>query len=437
MYPIWEFPTLSAGFIIAIIATFHILPSHLSVSAMWFNVYAETKAYRENRPELLEFPKKFTKMILIFSYVFGSLTGVGIWFAISAAAPRGTSALIHNFVWGWATEWVFFLIEIAGIFIYYYTFDKIDRKTHLIIGWIFALASWITMLVITGILAFQLTPGLWPKTGGFFDGFFNPTYWPQVLLRTSLMFAIGGSFVIAVASRLKDQNVRRLISKTAASWGLIGLVLTWLFAWWYYTQWSPLAVTNAKLIIPAGLIKGMTISFVIMALYFVFVHFKPVSVGLIPALVMVLVLFIGIWSGERSREIARKPYVISQYMYSNQIIGKDVPGKGVKSEVDAINQKGILQATPLVPDHLRTITNENKLEAGHLIALMECSSCHVLQPTGIRPLAKMAKRANLDDQETADGLLQILGDSYSYMPPFVGNDAERAALAAYLVSLNR
>ncbi|MFH1862094.1 MAG: cytochrome c, partial [bacterium] len=67
MYPVWEVPTITAGMIIAAIATFHILPSHLSVAAMWFNVYLESKAYRENRPELLEFNKKFTKMLLIFA----------------------------------------------------------------------------------------------------------------------------------------------------------------------------------------------------------------------------------------------------------------------------------------------------------------------------------------------------------------------------------
>ncbi|MCX6640444.1 MAG: cytochrome ubiquinol oxidase subunit I [bacterium] len=381
MYPIWEFPSLSAGFVIAIIATFHILPSHLSVSSMWFNVYMETKAYRENRPELLEFPKKFTKMLLIFSYVFGSLTGVGIWFAISVAAPRGTSALIHTFVWGWATEWVFFLVEIAGIFIYYYTFDKIDRKTHLIIGWIFALGSWITMLIITGILAFQLTPGIWPETGKFFDGFFNPTYWPQALTRITLMFAIGGVFVIAVASRLKNLEVQRVINRIASLWGLIGLVLTWMLAWWYYKQWPETAVTNAKLVIPGGLIKGMTIPVVLLLVYFLYVRFKPTAVKLGPALVMVLVLFIAIWSGERSREIVRKPYVVNQYMYSNQFIGKDAPGKGVKAETASLDQQGVLQAVPFVPVDLRTINDSNRLKAG------------------------------------------------------VGNEAERAALAAYLVSL--
>ena len=100
MYPIWEVPHASAGILLAIIATFHILPSHLSVDTTWINVMVERKAYRENRPELLEFIKKYTLLLLISAYIFGSLSGVGIWYAARLANPRGVSGLIHNYVWG-------------------------------------------------------------------------------------------------------------------------------------------------------------------------------------------------------------------------------------------------------------------------------------------------------------------------------------------------
>jgi hypothetical protein len=98
---------------------------------MWYNVYLERKANRENRPELLEFVKKYSWFLLIFSYVFGSLSGIGIWYAARVANPRGISGLIHNYVWGWATEWVFFIIEVIGIFIYYYTMGRVDKRTQL------------------------------------------------------------------------------------------------------------------------------------------------------------------------------------------------------------------------------------------------------------------------------------------------------------------
>ncbi|MBI5195655.1 MAG: cytochrome ubiquinol oxidase subunit I [Nitrospirae bacterium] len=233
MYPIWEAPNLTAGIILAVIATFHILPSHLSTSAMCFNVFIETKAYRENRHELLEFVKKYTLLLLVFAYVLGSLSGIGIWYAATVANPRGISGLIHNYVWGWATEWVFFIIEVTGIFIYYFTFGKVDRKTHLKIGWIFTIGSWTTMVVIVGILAFMLSPGKWIETGNFFDGFFNKTYWSQLLVRTILMFAIAAVYAIAAAARLKNEDVRKFIIKTASKWGIAGLLLGGTAFFWY------------------------------------------------------------------------------------------------------------------------------------------------------------------------------------------------------------
>jgi hypothetical protein len=436
MYPVWEVPHLSAGILLAMIATFHILPSHLSVGAMWINVFVETKAYRENRPELLEFIKKYTLLLLVFAYVFGSLSGVGIWYAATVANPRGISGLIHNYVWGWASEWVFFIVEVTGIFIYYYTLNKVDRRTHLKIGWIFTVSSWITMVIITGILSFMLSSGKWPETGGFFDGFFNQTYWPQLFLRSTVMFGISAAYAVAVASRLRNDETRRLVVKTASQWGFAGLLLASGALFWYLQALPEASRGLFGMIVPAGLKTGVLVSWGAMLAYFLFARGWPLAVKLVPAVLAILVLFGGIWSMERTREIMRKPYVISSYMYSNQIIGHAIPAKGVKAERDRINGEGILRVSPFVPEGLREITDGNRLQAGRMIALIECSACHVLEQTGLRPLPQMVKKMNLTDAEVAGNVLTALG-GFPYMPSFAGTEAEKAALAAFLVSLNK
>ena len=163
MYPLFEIPIVGGPILIAAIATFHIIPSHVATGAFWITYFIERKALRENRPELLEFLKKLSLSILIFCFVTGSLTGVGIWFAATVLSPRAISGLIHTYVWGWAAEWVFFVIEIVAIYVYYYTFDKISPKVHLRIGLIYAVSAWFSMVIITGILGFMMTPGGWPK----------------------------------------------------------------------------------------------------------------------------------------------------------------------------------------------------------------------------------------------------------------------------------
>ena len=54
---------------------------------------------------------------------------VGRWIS-----PHGTSALIHGYVWGWAMEWVFFFLEIGAAIVYYYGGEKMNRKTHEVMG---------------------------------------------------------------------------------------------------------------------------------------------------------------------------------------------------------------------------------------------------------------------------------------------------------------
>lgn len=435
MYPIWEVPNLSAGLVLGIMSTFHILPSHLSVSSMWFNVYMETKAYRENRPELMEFVKKYTLLLLIFAYVYGSLSGIGIWYAATVTNPRGISGLIHNYVWGWATEWVFFIIEVVGIFVYYYTLNKIDRKTHLKIGWIFVISSWITMVIITGILAFMLTPGKWIETGNFFDGFFNQTYWSQLFVRTTIMFSIGAVYALVVSTRLQNADVRKLVVKVASICGFVGLVLGALLLQWYLKTIPENAYGLLSSIVPKGLKTAILVSFSVMILYFIYAYIKPLTIRLVPAILAIAVLFVGIWSAERIREIIRKPYVISSYMYSNQIIGSDIKAKGVKADTAMINEKGILKVAPFVPEELREVNESNYLQAGKMIALIECSQCHVLEDKGLRPLPQMAKKLDFKDIEGTEGFLDALA-GFPYMPQFYGTSLEKRALAAYLVSLN-
>lgn len=436
MYPVWEVPGLTAGGVLALIATFHMLPSHLSTGAMWLNIYLETKAYREERPELLEFVHKYSKFLLIFAYVVGSLSGVGIWFSATVAAPRAISGLIHNYVWGWATEWAFFILEVVGIFAYVYTFDKVDRKTHLKIGWIFALASWTTMVVIVGILTFMLTPGIWPVTGKFFDGFFNATYWPQLLLRTGSMFAIAAVYAVAVAARSENEKARAFVVKTAGLFGLGGLILASGAFFWYRASLPESARSTFDVLLTPGLRLGMGVPAALTAVYFLFLRWKPLAIRPLPAIVAIAVLFASVFSFERARELIRKPYLIPGYMYSNQIIGGALPAKGVGSETAAIDANGILHFAPFVPDTLRIVTETNQLEAGRMVALIECSACHTLSQSGLRPLPQRVRGLGMTDVETLSGFLDSLG-SYPYMPPFVGTPAEKKALAAYLISISK
>ena len=429
MYPVFEIPYFGGPLLIAAIASFHILPSHVATGAFWMTYLVERKAYQQERPELLEFLKRFSLSILIFCFVTGSLTGVGIWFAATVISPRAISGLIHNYVWGWAAEWVFFLIEIAAIYVYYYTFGKVKPSTHLRIGLIYALAAWLSMVVITGILGFMLTPGAWPQTGDFFDGFFNATYWPQLFFRTAMMFVIAACYAAIVAATLKNGG-RDTIRKMAGRWGLAGLAASGVFALWYYQVLPAYALENLESLAYAGFMFKLALGVaLVMGAYFLLL-----AIGggwLVPwpvALSMMVVLFVGILGGESVRENIRRPYLIPGYMYSNQIVGHDLEAKGVASEREQFNRSGLLAGYGFIPRTQSGITVQNSELAGEALIKLECLACHTLEPRGRNSLVGILE--GVDAVDIAELLPDL--DGSGYMPPFVGTEQEARAAAAYL-----
>ncbi len=179
-YPVWELYFAGGGLLIATIAVVHVYVAHFAVGGGLFLVLTELKGYREDSQNILDYTKKHSKFFLLLTIVFGGITGVGIWLTISLLSPGATSTLIHTFVFGFAAEWVCFTVEIVALFIYFYRFGKMDKKTHLTIGWLYFIFAWLSLFFINGIIDFMLTPGNWLKTNSFWDGFFNPTMWPAL-----------------------------------------------------------------------------------------------------------------------------------------------------------------------------------------------------------------------------------------------------------------
>lgn len=434
MYPIWEVPYLSSALIIGLIASFHVLPSHVAVAALWVTVFIEKLAYTKNRLDYLKFVRRFTLLLLIFSFIFGSLSGIGIWYSATVSSPRAISALIHNYVWGWATEWVFFLIEIATIYAYYYTLDKVDPKTHIRIGYIYALAAWISMIIITGILAFMLTPGKWLETGDFFDGFFNPTYFPQLLARTFIMFGIAGIYGLLIASTLEEKtkiDLSKILSRVA----IVGMILGVLFCLWYYKK---LPDTAHQLI--AGLpylqmlSKIAILTFFALLVYFIIVAILPRFNNFVLSFLLIIVAFLGILSAEGIREGLRRPYIINYFMYGHQAIAVDHKALNIKNEIPKFKEAGLLPYLGYLPESLRQITHENKLEVGRIIALHNCANCHAFTKKGVRPLPQLFNKLSPQSPEDIDAFLSAL-EAFPYMPPFIGNEEERKAAAEYLYTL--
>lgn len=440
MYPTFYVPQVGTAWVMGIIGVIHVVASHTSVGASFLFAMLETVAVRQNKPQLMDFIRRYGMFLLVFSYIIGSITGPGIWYAITVASPRGVGGLIHNFVWVWAAEWVYFTVEVIGVYALVYLIGKIDPRSHLKLTWSFALASWATMLLIVGILSFMMWPGHddWYQTGSTNDAFYNLNFFAHLGTRTGSMLVMAAVVGLMVASRMKDQALRKSVTRMLAPVGLLGgLFAVMMFL--YYLQTLP---HNAIVMLNSHLLpvyaKGMVAVFLVATAYLVFAWWRPQWVHTALAVaVFAFVAVVGVWPEERMRESMRKPYVAGQYIYGNQVIARDVPGKGITAEVDRIAEHGLLKLHPFVPDRLRTVSDANRLEVGQLLAKVSCANCHALEPGApLRNIPDKFHRATDADLIAAFMRGPLAHGTQPYMPRIALPEPELQAIAAYLATVN-
>lgn len=419
-YPIWELTTIGGGSLIALISILHVYISHLAVGGGLFIWLSDLKAYKENNADLNEYVRKHTWFFLLLTMVFGGLSGVGIWFIIALVNPAATSSLIHNYVFGWAIEWVFFVGEITALLIYHYKFKTLERKARLNIAFLYFLFAWLSLVIINGILSFMLTPGKWLETQYFWHGFFNPAYFSSLFFRSFMSFMIAGLFGYVTTVFMKSGDFRNYMMKYCSKWLLYPLPGLIFSAVWYYFSIPQATRQTAFALNPQSsfFVHLFIITTIIIFIMGVILSLK-VSTGLQRGLTFILLAIGLLWMGgfEYSREIARKPYIIYDYMYSNYIL---------KSDMDKINATGVLKNAKWTG--IKKITPANQMEAGRELFNLQCLSCHTVN--GIRnDVVKKSKGY------TYLGLLSMLtgqGKIQNYMPPIAGTEEEKTVLAAYL-----
>jgi mono/diheme cytochrome c family protein len=495
-YPIWDL-AMGGGMLMALVAIPHVIVSHFAIGGGLLIVVTETLSVRRDDPELRELARRSSLVLILVSTVFGAISGVGIWVVAGLISPAAISALIHTYVWGWAIEWVFFILEIVAALVYYTTWDKISKGAHLLVGWLYFIGAYLSLVIINGIVTFMLTPGRWLETHAFWDGFFNPTYWPSLLLRTGILILMATAFMVFPA--LESSAERRAGILRYLGWWVVGGVLLSYAGYRWWEAVLPATVRNlfggAE---PALAALANTRSFTLWALTvalvvgLVILIAAPRLARAVTAVVMALAAFAFFGGYERLREGTRKPFLIHSHMFSNGLL---------VSDIGAINDEGVLARSGWVARGA-----DDSLSLGRHVFKAECSSCHTLdgyqsirralptyddmvavasdQPSGsgavtfatecaachadvtaseMREMLPMAAEMAEDPEMITDlsrGMIYMavsqlheMGEAYSaaprgemintadlyspFMPPFVGTDEELEAVVEYLVFVAR
>ncbi|MEX1309679.1 MAG: cytochrome ubiquinol oxidase subunit I [Candidatus Sulfomarinibacteraceae bacterium] len=494
-YPIWS-SGLGGGVLMAWVAITHVIVSHFAIGGGLVIVVTETLAVKRADRELRELARRASLVLILVSTIFGAISGVGIWVVAGLISPGAISALIHAYVWGWAIEWVFFVLEIVAALVYYTTWDKISKGAHLLVGWLYVFGAYMSLVVINGIITYMLTPGRWLETRAFWDGFFNPTYWPSLVLRTGICILMAVAFMLWSAYRANPERRPDLV-RYLGWWFFGGALLSYAgYRWWE----AVLPDTVKALFLgetPTLLTLADTRSFtlwsltVALAVCVLALLLAPRFSRSVTALALMAAAF-GFFGGyERLREGIRKPFLIHSHLFSNGLL---------VSQIDEINRSGIAahsgwvalgdpapealggrifaaecaschtldgyqsirEALPTVAD-MELVVADEPAGSGAVHYLEQCSACHsdvayedmlAMLPTvaEIREDPDFIRELNLGMITTTVMELKEMGaavtdfDPHSTfdmrsldrptMPPFVGTDDEAEALAIYLASLD-
>jgi len=410
-YPFWDIP-IGYGILMAFIGILHVFVSHFAIGGGLYLVVSERAARKASDGARLEFLQKLSKFFALTTLVIGALTGVGIWFVIGLVNPAATGVLIHNFVWGWAIEWTFFVVEIAAAQIYFYGWKSMAPAAHMAVGWIYFVFAWLSLVVINGILSFMLTPGRWLATGQFWDGFFNPTYLPALFLRTGISLMLACLYALLVAARYPAGDFKARTVRYTALWGVLGLSATVACQYWYWKAIPAGIITKALQAMPTP-INSLHYSFWFAGGIALLLVLSGLLVPRnLPFGVAVLLMAAGLaWCGafEWFRESVRKPYIVTGYMYGN----------GVElAQAEQLRKEGYL---------VRLAFRSGDDDAD--LFRHSCRACHTMSGyKALKPSFEGTDRAFIAAIVQNTHLLK------GNMPPFLGTQSEAQKVADYIAS---
>ncbi len=432
-YPFWHVPLLGAPMLIPVVALPHVVVSHFAVGGgilIWLGI---RHAHRSGDPDFLAFLRNFVRFFLYVTVVFGAITGVGIWWTIGLASPETTSTLIHTFVFGWATEWVTFVVELVSVMGLYYFWDRMTAREREGVAFLYALSAWLSLVIITGVTAFMASPGKWVQTHTFWHGFLNPTFLPGVLVRTGGALMLTTLWVVFYLSWAGSGETRFRILRWFARWAALGAVIVLAGGLWW--------IRAVPAYIQERLAEKPTVYEI--SIFLVILTFL-LSLGLwasrslreaatVPAVALVLLGlgFGGQVAGEFVRESFRKPFTVAHVLYSTSVF---------TSDLERWQEAGSLQRGRWIRFAARRIAGEDldleeapaeiREAVGEILFTYHCSVCHTRRGY----LSILARIREMEREDIAE--VAAHPDDYDpAMPPFAGTEEEAGLIADYLAKL--
>jgi len=416
-YPVNDFGPLMKGLVIGGVGILHVFLAQFAIGGGMLLWYFERLGQRGHQ-DARTFVDGYFKILVLVSFVVGALTGVAMWFTTIQVGARTIGLMLDEFHWLWATEWVWFAIEITAGYAFYRYGPRLAGRARLQLLALYALASWMSLFWINGILSWQLTPGRWLDGGGVWAGFFNASFWPSLVFRTAVattLAALAGCIVINTMDLPRDRKAAliRRASRFAAPIAAMPLLALWFVAVLPADSRSWLLGGSMPMTMFVGVAAGA--SFLIGGYVVVGLIVQRLYINGATATLLLGLAFGATAAGEFVREGARKPYTVRGVLYSTSIRPE---------EVAALRATGATAGDPY-PQKASYPTEQ--LARGAKVERALCDACHTMR--GANALVELT-RTWTDDQLRLN--LAKLQHTKGFMPPFAGNADDLEALVQLL-----
>ncbi|MCX5741043.1 MAG: cytochrome ubiquinol oxidase subunit I [Proteobacteria bacterium] len=422
-YPVNDFGPAMKGLVIGGVGILHVFLAQFAIGGGMLLLYFERLAQRGTLPDGRKFVDGFFKVLVLVSFVMGALTGVAIWFTTIQVGARTIGLMIDEFHWLWATEWVWFAVEVVAGYAFYRCGDALSPRARLRLLTMYAFASWMSLFWINGILSWQLTPGQWTAGASVWVGFFNPSFWPSLLFRTCVAATLGALAACIVINTMTfdaDARGRRAALIRRAARLALPIAAMPILAMWYFAVLPAdsrgwLLGGSMPMTMFVGLAAGASVligGYVVVGLVLKRLYINGATATLLLALA-----FGATAAGEFVREGARKPYTVRGTLYSTSI---------TPAEVIDLRARGATTDDPYpLREPAQFVTAQ--LQRGAKVERALCDACHTMR--GANALVELT-RTWTDDQLRLN--LAKLQRTKGFMPPFAGNAEDVEALVQLL-----
>ena len=419
-YPVNDFGPAMKGMVIGGLGIFHVFLAQFAIGGGFLLCYFQWLHMTGREPHARRFLDGYFKILVLISFVTGALTGVAMWFTTIQVGARTIGLMVDEFHWLWATEWVWFSVEIVAGYAFYRFGPRLpDAARRRLLG-LYAIAAWMSLFWINGILSWQLTPGGWLEGGGVWAGFFNPSFLPSLLFRTAVASTLASLAACVVINTMELPRPRRaaLIARAArfaAPIAAMPLLALWYFAVIPEDSRAWLLGGSMPMTMFVGVAAGASLligGYVIVGLLA-----RRLYVNGATATMLLVLAFGATAAGEFVREGARKPFTVRGVLYSTSL---------TPDEVARLRVRGATADDPYpLRDEARYPTPQ--LVRGAKVHRALCDACHTLR--GANALVELT-RTWTDEQLRLN--IAKLQRTKGFMPPFAGSAEDVEALVQLL-----